>query len=96
MAHADQLSKITLELSEICSYLDLNITCIRKILKKFDKKLKEYALPQALDYIKKRLSVENSALKGILSYQQILKIYVIVEDAWKVMNSILGKRSKNS
>lgn len=36
----EELSDIALESIKICSYIEINITGMRKILKKFDKKFK--------------------------------------------------------
>ena len=64
----ENLSKISLSLVDVCKYLELNITATRKILKKGDKKFKDTGFPQAVHFIERRLFVNESALKTLLSY----------------------------
>ena len=64
----ESLSKISLSLVDVSNYLELNITAIRKILKKTDKKFKGIGMPQAIHFIERRLGIPDSALKKILSY----------------------------
>ena len=40
----ENLTKIGQEIIEICKYIELNVTAIRKILKKFDKLFKKFAM----------------------------------------------------
>lgn len=40
----DNLAKVGTEIIEICHFLELNITAIRKILKKYDRKLANVSL----------------------------------------------------
>lgn len=42
---ANSLAKLCFELVDVCSYVDLNIVCIRKSLKKFDKRMKGLGMP---------------------------------------------------
>jgi SPX domain protein involved in polyphosphate accumulation len=40
----ENLSKIGQEIIEICKFVELNLTAIRKILKKFDKQFKSFSM----------------------------------------------------
>lgn len=55
----------------VCQYVNINITAIRKILKKFDKKFDTKENPIALHYLKKNLSKSNSSLVYILQFKII-------------------------
>ena len=60
------MSKNTLSISD---YVNLNVTAIRKILKKFDKKFKLKENPIALYYLRKNLKSNNSYLSYILQFK---------------------------
>jgi SPX domain protein involved in polyphosphate accumulation len=40
----ENLTKLGNEINEICNYIELNMTAIRKILKKFDKQFTNYSM----------------------------------------------------
>ena len=60
------MCKNTLNISD---YVNINITGIRKILKKFDKKFKLKDNPVALYYLRKNLKSTNSNLAYILQFK---------------------------
>ena len=62
----EQLCAKTIELS---NYINVNVTAIRKILKKFDKKFKLHEHPIALYYLKKNLADSSSGLVHILQFK---------------------------
>lgn len=51
----EQLSEVSQEAIRICTYIELNITGMRKILKKFDKKFRDVKQPLKDSYIISRL-----------------------------------------
>lgn len=62
----DNLINVGFELHDICCYVELNITGIRKILKKCDKKFNGIVKHRGLEYIKSRLRNPKSHMNGIL------------------------------
>ena len=65
----DDIEKVSDDTLEICHYINLNITAIRKVLKKFDKKFDLRENPIALHYIEKNLKQSNSSLVYILKFK---------------------------
>ena len=51
MVVIETLSRICCEHVKVCEFVNLNIQAIRKILKKFDKKLVDFTLPMKDKYI---------------------------------------------
>lgn len=66
------MCKMTLDISD---YVNINVTAIRKILKKFDKKFRLKDNPIALYYLRKNLKSHNSKLAYILQFKVILITY---------------------
>ena len=62
----EELCESTIDLA---NYINVNVTAIRKILKKFDKKFKLHEDPVALYYIKKNLTDKKSPLFHILQFK---------------------------
>ena len=58
---------------DLCKFLNLNVTAIRKILKKFDKNFSQNMAPIALHYLRKMLSDSNSYLVYILQFMVTTK-----------------------
>ena len=64
-----QIDNILNKVLDLCTFLNLNITAIRKILKKFDKNFNQNMAPIALHYLRKMLSDSNSYLLYILQFK---------------------------
>ena len=62
----EELCESTIDLA---NYINVNVTAIRKILKKFDKKFKLHEDPVALYYLKKNLTDKKSPLFHILQFK---------------------------
>lgn len=59
--------------------------------------MKGLGLPQALEFIEKRLAVgEDTALRKLLSYQAILQVFVIIEDSYKKLDKEHRRRKNKS
>ena len=54
---------------DISDYVNINVTAIRKILKKFDKKFRLKDNPIALYYLRKNLKSNDSKLAYILQFK---------------------------
>ena len=64
----EELWHIGNESIQVCNYIELNITAMRKILKKFDKKFRAMRQPVKESYLKSRLDMSNSHLSALLSF----------------------------
>ena len=64
----EELLHIGNESIQVCNYIELNITAMRKILKKFDKKFKDMRKAVKESYLKSRLDMSNSHLSALLSF----------------------------
>ena len=63
------ISNLIDKVFDLSKFLNLNITAIRKILKKFDKNFSQNMAPIALHYLRKMLSDSNSYLVYILEFK---------------------------
>lgn len=90
------LNKIENDTLDICTYVNLNVTAIRKILKKFDRHLEVYNPHVAIDYLSKHLKKSNSSLVYILQFKVIDETSAVLEkminDVEHLLNRINSER----
>lgn len=63
----DQLNRICNQHKTIAEFVEMNITGIRKILKKFDKQMQEYSLPMSQKYLESRMLNAEDGSENIYS-----------------------------
>lgn len=71
MEELENFDGIINETLDLCSYINLNVTAVRKILKKFDKNFEMQENPIALYFLAKNLEDKNSGLLYILKFKII-------------------------
>jgi MFS family permease len=76
----EELEKISQVAYSITKYIDLNMTALKKILKKWDKKFETYYGNISLKYIQKKLESKNSDLLYILQFKIIDEVSALLED----------------
>lgn len=79
IAAIERLEVIVTEINELCKFINLNVTAIRKILKKFDKKFTNKELPVSYLFLQRKLKSANSSLVYILQFKTIDEASAIVE-----------------
>jgi hypothetical protein len=77
---------------EVCSFINVNVTGVRKILKKFDKKFELDNNPIALFYLGNNLEDPESALLYILKFKCIDDCSALVEKIIKDLEYALDKK----
>lgn len=82
------LSEITDKTLDLCEFVNLNVTAIRKILKKFDKKFADKEFPIALYFIESKLKNSNSNLMTVLQFK-------IIDESSAILSTIIKKVSKD-
>ena len=95
----DQLTNICNAHKNICEFVEMNITAIRKILKKFDKKMSNYSIPMQQKYIESRMiptdeDLYSSRFKQLLSHTVLFEIYLVLEDCMKQIKTIVNQKVK--
>ena len=56
----ESLFRVVNESVELCNYIEVNITAVRKILKKFDKKQKEFGFKDlSVHYLRARITSDH-------------------------------------
>jgi hypothetical protein len=90
----EDIGKMTDKILDLCFFVNINITAIRKILKKFDKKFDMNENPVALHYLKSNLSKSNSSLIYILQFQIIDEASALIEKMVKSLEEIFFKEKK--
>ena len=76
----EKLTTLGNELVHSCHFAELNITAVRKILKKFDKKYDAISIPIAQRVISNKMRQPNSKLLQLLNLKVVGDIYLILED----------------
>lgn len=76
----EELDKISQVAYSITKYIDINMTALKKILKKWDKKFQIYYDKISLKYIQKKLESKNSDLLYILQFKIIDEVSALLED----------------
>ena len=90
----EELSDVALESIKICSYIEINITGMRKILKKFDKKFKGIRQPLKDSYLISRLEISNSHLNALLSFRSIDEICLVLDELQKKLKKMVEEKFK--
>jgi hypothetical protein len=77
----------------------MNITAIRKILKKFDKQMVNYSIPMQQKYVESRMishdeDLYSSRFKQLLSHTVLFEIYLVLEDCMKQIKDIVNQKVK--
>jgi len=92
----DHLQNAVNKVFSVCQFVNMNITAIRKILKKFDKTFDTEDDPIALHYIKDNLGKKDSSLVYILKFKIIDEASALMERMTKSLEkSIFKKFSEN-
>lgn len=90
----NQLQKLILEILEVANFINLNLTAVRKILKKFDKKFELQNNPVALHFLKQKLRDSSSSLVYILQFKIIDESSAIIERSLKNLESEYNKKKQ--
>eukprot|EP00347_Sterkiella_histriomuscorum_P012933 403366665 len=88
----ENLTRIGQEIIEICKFIELNVTAIRKILKKFDKQFKGFAVPYASYFLTKSLSEDENPFRIILDNTQLLVAFETFQQCILDLKSIVNRR----
>lgn len=90
----DKISKLTLE---ICYFININITAVRKILKKFDKSFGLSKNPVAIHYLKEMFQKDESeSLQYILKFKIIDESSALIEKICKDLKCAMDNRVNKS
>lgn len=87
----ERLENIVFSIQELCEFLNLNVTAIRKILKKFDKRFTNQELPVSYFFLQSKLKSANSSLVKILQFKTIDEASAIVEQILERLNYKFSK-----
>ena len=96
MVVIDPLTRVCNEHRSIAEFVEMNITGIRKILKKFDKQLQAYSLPMSQKYLESRMlnaedgqeNIYSQRFKQLLSHTVLFEVYLILDDCMKQIKTI--------
>jgi len=91
--YLESISKLTLEISY---FININITAIRKILKKFDKSFGLTKNPVAVYYLKEMFANETNSLNYILQFKIIDESSALIEKLSGDLECALEKRTSQS
>lgn len=89
-----QLEELIVEIIYLAEFINLNLTAIRKIFKKFDKKFNLKNNPIALFYLKNKLSDSSSNLVYVLQFKIIDESSALIELLVKNLEEIYEKIRK--
>mmetsp|Transcript_26889 Transcript_26889/g.25945 ORF Transcript_26889/g.25945 Transcript_26889/m.25945 type:complete len:157 (+) Transcript_26889:318-788(+) len=93
MVVADNLTTVANKIVNICLFVELNVTALRKILKKADKQLSSICLPLGKKFLNNALEQPGSLLLHFLSHKMVYESYLILEDCHKVLKKIISQRA---
>lgn len=79
----DQIQNLALKTLDLCYFVNLNVTGVRKILKKFDKQLQNAKNPVSFYYLNKHLKRNGSNLVYILQFKIIDETSALIENMAK-------------
>ena len=88
----DHLENSVSRVYSVCQYVNMNITAVRKILKKFEKKFDTNHNPIALHYMKDNLGKKNSSLVYILQFKTIDEASALMERMTQSLDKSIFKR----
>ncbi len=91
-----KLEGIMLDILELSDFINLNLTAIRKILKKFDKQFNLKTNPVALYYLKHKLKDASSNLVYILQFKIIDESSAIIDRLCKSLKEVYEEPKKES
>jgi hypothetical protein len=91
-----KLEGIMLDILELSDFINLNLTAIRKILKKFDKQFNLKSNPVALYYLKHKLKDSSSNLVYILQFKIIDESSAIIDRLCKTLKEVFEEPKKES
>ena len=94
LSELNLLEKLILEIIDLAEYLNVNLTAIRKIFKKFDKIFNLKNNPIALYYLRKKLSDSSSSLVYILQFKIIDESSALIEELVKNLEEIYEVKKK--
>ena len=57
----EKLTRLCNDHKLMCEFVSMNVTAIRKILKKFDKKMEDYSLPMTQKYLESRMIEDENS-----------------------------------
>jgi hypothetical protein len=89
-----EIEKLTNSALKISNFVELNLTAIKKILKKFDKKFSSYFSRISFSYIKKKLESKHSDLTYLITLKIIDEVSAITEDLIKTLKFFVKKKVK--
>jgi len=88
----DHLENSVTKVFSVCQYVNMNITAVRKILKKFDKKFCTKENPIALHYMKDNLTKKNSSLIYILQFKTIDEASALMDRMTQSLDKSIFRR----
>lgn len=93
----DSLVKVSHIARSFCFYINDNMMAIKKILKKFDKKMNKFFGYVTVKYLRSKLDNPNSDFSYMLQYKIIDESNALIEDMMKELKSnfLKGNRSIN-
>lgn len=93
----DSLVKVSHITRSFCFYINDNMMAIKKILKKFDKKMNKFFGFVTVKYLRSKLENPNSDFSYMLQYKIIDESNALIEDMMKELKSnfLKGNRSIN-
>ena len=102
MVVIDPLTRICNEHRSISEFVEMNITGIRKILKKFDKQMQSYSLPMSQKYLESRMlnasdgqeNIYSQRFKQLLSHTVLFEVFLILDDCMKQIKTIVNQKIK--
>ena len=102
LSECEKIYLLTLDTRLFSDYVYINLEAIRKIAKKFDKKIKKYFNNKSLmlKYIKSRLDDRNSDLNYILQLKIVDDLILLIESilhslTWRLNDLVAESNNKN-
>eukprot|EP00347_Sterkiella_histriomuscorum_P006843 403351220 len=92
----ENLTKIGNEIIEVGNYIELNMTAMRKILKKFDKQLQTISIPMSEHFLHNLMRNQQSSFVSLISHSVLYEVYMILDDCHKQLKKISQDRINKS
>jgi len=95
LKEVEQLSKISLLAASFSKYINDNMTAIKKILKKYDKKFKRSSEDSTIKFLKNKLEDQHSDFNYIMQFKIIDEVNVLIEDLIKELSDRYNELIRN-
>jgi hypothetical protein len=88
MEEIGKIENLIQDVLDLSNFINMNLTAIRKILKKFDKKFNLHSNPIALYYLRHKLKDQSSNLVYVLQFKIIDESSAIIERLHRVLYDV--------